>query len=85
MAGSGDDFDMNYVIQGAMMAPHANRCYLPVEHSLLIPSILRNFSQEFAAHYNRGCQGCREIVLPKIDDFDEQARQFTYAPDRENP
>jgi NADH-quinone oxidoreductase subunit F len=85
MAGSGDDFDMNYVIQGAMMAPHANRCYLPVEHSLLIPSILRNFSQEFAAHYNRGCQGCREIVLPKINDFDEQTRQFTYAPGREIP
>ena len=28
-------------------APRANRCYLPVEASLLIPSIVLNFLPEF--------------------------------------
>ena len=37
--GNGDATDIDFVIEGAMMAPHGNRCYLPVEHSLSCPSI----------------------------------------------
>jgi len=83
--GSGNEMDVELVLQGAAMAPHANRCYLPVEHSLLIPSIVRNFSHEFIQHYNRGCPGCREVTLPKMDEFDEAARVFTYSPGRQTP
>ena len=52
--GSGDEMDLDLIINGAVMAPQANRCYLPVEHSLLTPSIIRNFSQEFIRHYDQG-------------------------------
>jgi NADH-quinone oxidoreductase subunit F len=83
--GSGDEIDVDFVIQGALMAPHANRCYLPVEHSLSCPSILRAFSNEFVAHYKRGCRGCRDLVLPKIHDFDESKNMFTYSPGRLTP
>ena len=61
------------------MAPSANRCYLPVEHSLLIPSIVSNFLTEFIQHYNRGCQSCREIVVPKMADFDASTSTFTFG------
>jgi hypothetical protein len=60
------------------MAPHANRCYLPVEHSLLIPSIARNFGHEFEEHFNRGCQSCRDIIVPKMVDFDPSKASFAY-------
>lgn len=85
LQGSGNEIDLNDVIQGALMAPNGNRCYLPVEHSLLIPSIVRNFSQEFIEHYGRGCHGCRDLVLPKMDDFDESKQTFTYSPGRQTP
>jgi len=83
--GVGDEMDVELAIQGAMMAPHGNRCYLPVEHSLSCPSIIRAFSNEFIAHYRRGCQGCRDLVLPKIHDFDETKNVFTYSPGRQTP
>jgi len=83
--GLGDEMDVELAIQGAMMAPHGNRCYLPVEHSLSCPSIIRAFSNDFIAHYRRGCQGCRDLVLPKIHDFDETTNVFTYSPGRQTP
>jgi NADH-quinone oxidoreductase subunit F len=85
IAGSGDESDIDFVIEGAMMAPHGNRCYLPVEHSLSCPSIVGSFSREFSAHYRRGCQDCRDLVLPKIHDFDEAEHRFTYSPGRLTP
>ena len=77
--GSGGGMDVELVLAGARSAPRANRCYLPVEASLLIPSIVLNFLPDFVRHYNRGCQGCREIVTPKLADFDELTGRFTYA------
>ncbi len=78
MDGSGSDIELEYVLAGARMAPNGNRCYLPVEHSLLIPSIVTSYSAEFVRHYKRGCQGCRELAVPKIADFDPAAGTFTY-------
>jgi NADH-quinone oxidoreductase subunit F len=85
IGGSGDGTDIDFVIEGAMMAPHGNRCYLPVEHSLSCPSIIGTFSKEFIEHYKRGCQNCRDLVLPKIHDFDEAKHAFTYSPGRLAP
>jgi NADH-quinone oxidoreductase subunit F len=85
MGGRGDSSDIDLVIEGAMMAPHGNRCYLPVEHSISCPSILRSFSEEFIAHYARGCRDCRSLVLPKIHDFNEEKHVFTYSPGRITP
>lgn len=83
--GSGNEVNVQSVLQGAVMAPHANRCYLPVEHSLSCPSLLRHFADEFKSHYNRGCKNCRDVVLPKIHDFDESKHEFTYGPGRLTP
>ena len=77
--GTGSGADVELALAGARSAPRANRCYLPVEASLLIPSIVLNFLPEFVRHYGRGCKGCREIVTPKLADFDESTGRFTYA------
>ena len=77
--GSGDSSDLAFVLEGAAMAPQANRCYLPVEHSLVVPSMVRAFGEEFEQHFNRGCRGCRDVIVPKITDFDEVTRAFAYV------
>jgi hypothetical protein len=43
------------------------------------------FSNEFVAHYKRGCQCCRNLVLPKIHDFHETENVFTCSPGRQTP
>jgi NADH-quinone oxidoreductase subunit F len=72
--GSAPDLDL--VLEGAAMAPYANRCYLPVEHSVLVPSLVRAFATEFEEHFARGCSGCRDFVVPRFTDFDERSRMF---------
>ncbi len=85
MDGSAGEMDLGEVIHGSTSAPTGNRCYLPVEHSLLIPSIVRGFSEEFLAHAGRGCRGCREAVLPQMRDYDEAHHAFSYSPGRAAP
>ncbi|HZT78462.1 MAG TPA: NADH-ubiquinone oxidoreductase-F iron-sulfur binding region domain-containing protein [Vicinamibacterales bacterium] len=77
--GAGGPSDLSLVLEGAAMAPYANRCYLPVEHSVMVPSLVRAFAAEFEQHFGRGCQGCRNFVVPKFKDFDERSRVFVYA------
>jgi len=59
------------------------RCYLPAEESILIPSILEKFPEEFNGRA-AGNGNAREPVLPLIDHFEEETRQFTYAPPKKD-
>lgn len=77
--GTGGPSDLNLVLEGAAMAPHANRCYLPVEHSIMVPSLARAFAAEFEQHFSRGCRGCRDFIVPKFADFDVWSRTFAFA------
>ncbi len=78
--GRGSDLELNLAISNSRMAPTGNRCYLPAEHSLLIPSLIEAFPNEFRAHYNRGClPTCHEIPVPKIHEYDEATHTFSYV------
>ncbi|HET7152505.1 MAG TPA: NADH-ubiquinone oxidoreductase-F iron-sulfur binding region domain-containing protein [Candidatus Kapabacteria bacterium] len=85
MQGKGDETTVQNVIEGAVSAPQGNRCYLPFEHLHVTTSILKNFSEEFLAHYKRGCKSCRELTLPKMEDYDEKKGAFTYSAGRSQP
>ena len=63
---------------GAQHAPQGNRCYLPVEASILIPSLLKRFKGEFEEQAAHGAADSREVVVPKIVDYDEERRVFVY-------
>ncbi len=54
-------------------APQGNRCYLPVQASVLLPSMLKRFGGEFATP-----APAPPFELPKIVDFDEAAHRFTF-------
>jgi NADH:ubiquinone oxidoreductase subunit F (NADH-binding) len=65
---------------GAQHAPQANRCYLPVEGSILIPSLLRRFRDDFEARLaetQRGEGRDVELPIPKIVDYDAAKHTFT--------
>lgn len=85
ISGEGDEVDVEALLHASLNAPRGNRCFLPTEHSLIIPSIVREFEHEFAEHYHRGCRNCRIPVLPKMHDYDEEKHEFHYTHGRLTP
>ncbi len=67
-----DDHDVDELLAGAELAPQGNRCYLPVQGSQLIPSLLHRFGAEI-----RKPSGA-EWTLPKMVDYDEKSHRFIY-------
>jgi NADH-quinone oxidoreductase subunit F len=65
---------------GAQHAPQGNRCYLPVEGSAFITSAVRKFRGDFLARLAEQNASDREYLVPKIVDFDEGGRTFSYDP-----
>jgi hypothetical protein len=58
--------------------PPAPRPEPSTGESLLVQSLPQTFGEEFAAHVTVPCPSSRELVLPRIVDFDPSARRFTY-------
>jgi len=83
--GKGDSVTVEVILQAALKAPNGTRCFLPDELAQIIPSIIENYPEEFVAHYRRGCRGCRVPVLPKMHEYDEDKKVFSYSPGREKP
>jgi NADH-quinone oxidoreductase subunit F len=76
-----DNPDANLVdraVIGAKSAPQSNRCYLPVQGSILIPSLTSVFSQEFTQLLGPQKKFTEKVQLPIIENFDESTRRFSY-------
>jgi NADH:ubiquinone oxidoreductase subunit F (NADH-binding) len=65
-------------VDAALAAPHQNRCYLPVQGSILIPSLIETFSDQFQGGAAALDPEGETYLLPKIVDFDEEAGRFVY-------
>ena len=83
--GKGDSVDVAAALQAAVKAPSGTRCFLPSELANIVPSTVDAYSDEFVAHYRRGCNGHADIMVPKIADYDETTRQFIYTHGRTTP
>ncbi len=68
---------LSRVLQGARSAPQGSRCYLPVQASVVIPSLLTRFATEFEELLTSRAPAPEPMVLPKFVDFDERTRTFT--------
>lgn len=75
--------DVERALYGARSAPQGNRCYLPVQGSILIPNLLTRFRDEFAAQLADPTRPSPRYVVPTIVDFDEATRTFLYDATRE--
>ncbi len=83
--GKGDSIDVAAAVQAAIKAPSGTRCFLPSELANIVPSTVNAYSDEFVAHYRRGCGEHADIMVPKIADFDESSKQFIYKHGRMTP
>lgn len=72
--------DLEQAVYGARSAPQGNRCYLPVQGSVVIPSLMARFKEEFDAQLARPSESGPAWILPKIADFDEDASAFQVDP-----
>jgi len=61
------------ICEAAESAPQGNRCYLPVQGALLVPTLLKAFAKEF-----QKAMSDAEWQVPKIVDFDETTGTFHY-------
>jgi NADH:ubiquinone oxidoreductase subunit F (NADH-binding)/quercetin dioxygenase-like cupin family protein len=62
----------------ARSAPQANRCYLPVQASVLISSLIHKFKPEFDLQLTEPRLSSEPFAVPLISDFDERNHRFVY-------
>lgn len=74
--------DPERALVAAVHAPQGNRCYLPVQASVLLPSLLNRFRAEFEAQIREPTAAHAEVLIPKMVDFDAATRSFTYDTDQ---
>ena len=72
--------DLARARQGARSAPQGNRCYLPVQGSIVIPAMMKRFEEELAAQLAAPAKAAPPYVIPKMVDFDEATRTFHHDP-----
>lgn len=77
-AGEGNEGDIEDALARARTVTDGQKCALPTGESLLIQSLIQAFRQEFEEHTGTPCPRPRELLLPKIVDYDEAAHRFTY-------
>jgi NADH:ubiquinone oxidoreductase subunit F (NADH-binding) len=77
-AGEGDAGDFAEIVERAGTVTDGQKCALPTGTERLVLSLIESFSREFAHHVGRECPLPRELVFPKLVDFDEEAGKFLY-------
>lgn len=83
--GHGTGVDVATAVQAAVKAPSGTRCFLPSELAAIVPSVVDNYRDEFVAHFGRGCRDCADVVVPKMADYNEATKTFTYTHGRTTP
>ncbi len=69
---------LDRVLFGARSAPQGNRCYLPVQASVLVPSLASRFKSQFDLLARRPSDLGAAWLLPKMVDYDAEAHAFHY-------
>jgi NADH-quinone oxidoreductase subunit F len=77
-AGKGELGDLDVILARAKTVTDGQKCALPTGTSLLMQSFVHVYLAEFQEHAGRVCPRPRELVFPKIVDWDESAMRFAY-------
>ncbi|MGH3521929.1 MAG: NADH-ubiquinone oxidoreductase-F iron-sulfur binding region domain-containing protein, partial [Mycobacterium sp.] len=75
--GTGDDVDT--ALAKCKKVTGGQRCALPTGEALLVGSAVSGFRDEFDAHVGRSCPSPRDLPVPLLADFDEDAGNFRYG------
>jgi NADH:ubiquinone oxidoreductase subunit F (NADH-binding) len=76
-AGKGEIGDLDLILARAKTVTDGQKCALPTGTSLLTQSFVQVFLSEFRNHAGRTCRP-RDLVFPKITDWDEASGRFSY-------
>jgi NADH:ubiquinone oxidoreductase subunit F (NADH-binding) len=68
-AGRVDEHDTDQLQHWFANVADANRCALPVEAQRVVPSLLAEFPDDFAAHERGKCSLRHDLTIPKIVDI----------------
>jgi hypothetical protein len=74
---SASEDDLARALYGARSAPQGNRCYLPVQASVLISSIMESFKAEFHEQVAQPARPTEPILITKLTDYDPDTGTFT--------
>lgn len=77
----GSEHDMALIRDVCGRCTSQTRCFLPTQESIVIPSIIDTFPDEFETHIRGIRTAPGDIRLPKIDAFDESTGKFYYQGD----
>jgi NADH-quinone oxidoreductase subunit F len=77
-AGGASAASVEAILARARSSTDGQKCALPTGESLLIQSLVQVFSNEFRSHLTAPCEHPRELVFPKIVDWDPAADRFVY-------
>jgi NADH-quinone oxidoreductase subunit F len=77
-AGDGEMGHLDIMLSRAKGVTDGQKCALPTGTSLLAQSLLLVFGEEFRDHVLTTCAHHRDLLLPKIVDFDADSARFTY-------
>lgn len=69
--GDGDSRVIDDILHVATWTPNGARCFLASEESIVVPSIVRAFQDDFGAHLDGRCQLRHDAIVPKIIDFSD--------------
>ena len=70
--------DVERALFGARSAPQGNRCYLPVQGSILIPALMKRFAADFQAQLADPGRASEIFPIPLLIDYDEERGVFVY-------
>jgi NADH-quinone oxidoreductase subunit F len=77
-AGLGEPGDLDVLLARARGVTDGQKCALPTGTSLVAQSLMQVFAEEFGAHVGRRCDRHRDLLVPKLVDFDSDAGRFLY-------
>jgi NADH-quinone oxidoreductase subunit F len=79
LEGGGPSLDsVETILARARGSTDGQKCALPTGESLLIQSLVEVFSDEFRSHQETPCDHPRELILPKIVNWDSTSERFIY-------
>jgi NADH-quinone oxidoreductase subunit F len=76
--GDGTAADVETILARALTVTDAQRCALPTGETLIAQSAVQVFGHEFDEHLGRPCPRPRDLLVPRIVDFDDRAGDFVY-------
>lgn len=78
---TGTKEDVDAIVVETKRCTNQTRCFLPVQESNLVSSIIEKFPEEFELGALQKGNYNRELVIPKVQSFDDETGEFTFEED----